>query len=167
MGENTVVLELEVNGTPHRVHVDTRETVLDLLRDHLDLKGVKKGCENGQCGACTVMMNGKAVNACLVPAVRARGKHIETVEGLEGVNGLHPLQREFALNGAVQCGFCTSGMLMSAKALLDANPSPGREKIKEALSGNLCRCTGYKKIIEAVEAASTFEGQRTRGPVTK
>jgi aerobic-type carbon monoxide dehydrogenase small subunit (CoxS/CutS family) len=154
MGENAMVIELEVNGMKHRVHASARETLLDLLRDKLGLKGVKRGCSAGQCGSCTVIMNGKAVNACLVPAVRVHGKRIATVEGLEGTNGLHPLQKAFVRNGAVQCGFCTSGMLMSAKALLDADSSPDRKKIKESLSGNLCRCSGYKKIIDAVEAVS-------------
>jgi carbon-monoxide dehydrogenase small subunit len=154
MGEHVVLIELVVNGIEHRVHTFTGATLLDLLREQLGLKGVKRGCSAGQCGACTVLMNGKAVNACLVPAVRADGKQIATVEGLEGVDGLHPLQKEFESKGAVQCGFCTPGMLMSAKALLDSVPNPAIKTIKEALSGNLCRCSGYKKIIEAVEAAS-------------
>ena len=149
-----MLIQVEVNGIEHRVHVSTSATLLDLLRDQLRLKGVKRGCSAGQCGSCTVLMDGKAVNACLVPAVRANGKQIATVEGLEGVDGLHPLQKEFERHGAVQCGFCTPGMLMSAKALLDSVPNPDKERIKEALSGNLCRCSGYKKIIEAVEAAS-------------
>jgi len=154
MGEQVVLIQLVVNGIEHRVHTSTGATLLDLLREQLGLKGVKRGCSAGQCGACTVLMNGKAVNACLVPAVRADGKQITTVEGLEGVDGLHPLQKEFESKGAVQCGFCTPGMLMSAKALLDSVPNPAIKTIKEALSGNLCRCSGYKKIIEAVEAAS-------------
>ena len=154
MDEHTVLIQVEVNGIEHRAHVSTSATLLDLLRDQLRLKGVKRGCSAGQCGSCTVLMDGKAVNACLVPAVRANGKQIATVEGLEGVDGLHPLQKEFERHGAVQCGFCTPGMLMSAKALLDSVPNPDKERIKEALSGNLCRCSGYKKIIEAVEAAS-------------
>lgn len=154
MGEQFVLIQLVVNGIEHRVHTSTGATLLDLLREQLGLKGVKRGCSAGQCGSCTVLMNGKAVNACLVPAVRAAGKQIATVEGLEGVAGLHPLQKEFESKGAVQCGFCTPGMLMSAKALLDSVPNPARKMIKEALSGNLCRCSGYKKIIEAVEAAS-------------
>ncbi len=157
MGGNALVIDFEVNGIPQRVHADTGETLLDLLRDKLGFKSVKRGCGAGQCGACTVIMEGRAVNACLVPAVRVQGKSISTVEGLEGTEGLHPLQKEFVEKGAVQCGFCTSGMLMSAKALLDRDPSPGRRKIKESLSGNLCRCTGYQKIIDAVEAASGHE----------
>ncbi len=154
MDEHAVLIQLEANGTPYRVHASTSATLLDLLRDQLGLKGVKLGCSAGQCGSCTVLMDGKPVNACLVPAVRANGKQITTVEGLEEADGLHPLQKEFERHGAVQCGFCTPGMLMSAKALLDTVPHPDREEIKEALSGNLCRCSGYKKIIEAVEAAS-------------
>jgi carbon-monoxide dehydrogenase small subunit len=157
MGGNALVIDFEVNGMPQRVHADTGETLLDLLRDKLGFKSVKRGCGAGQCGACTVIMEGRAVNACLVPAVRVQGKSISTVEGLEGPDGLHPLQKEFVEKGAVQCGFCTSGMLMSAKALLDVETSPDRGKIKESLSGNLCRCTGYQKIIDAVEAASKGE----------
>ncbi len=167
MGEHAVVIQIEVNGIEHRVHASTSDTLLDLLRGKLGLKGVKRGCSAGQCGSCTVILDGKAVNACLVPAVRANGKHVTTVEGLEGVDGPHPLQEEFERNGTVQCGFCTSGMLMSAKALLDSNPNPDRNKIKEALSGNLCRCTGYKKIIDAVEAASKSELPPARAPMTR
>jgi carbon-monoxide dehydrogenase small subunit len=158
---NDQVVELVVNGIGYRVQTSIRETLLDLLRDKLGLKSVKKGCAAGQCGSCTVIMNGKAVNACLVPAVRAHGKRIETVEGLGGEEGLHPLQREFVRKGALQCGFCTSGMLMSAKALLDAVPNPDGKEIKESLSGNLCRCTGYKTILEAVEAASKAMAEGT------
>jgi len=154
MVERAVPIQFVVNGIEHRVHTFTGATLLDLLRDQLGLRGAKRGCSAGQCGSCTVLMNGKAVNACLVPAVRADGKQIATVEGLEGVDGLHPLQEEFESKGAVQCGFCTPGMLMAAKALLDSVSNPSRKGIKEALSGNLCRCSGYKKIIEAVEAAS-------------
>ena len=146
-----VLLRLTVNGKPIEVRVNPTWTLLRVLREELRLTGTKKGCEQGDCGACTVQMEGKAVNACLVLALQAEGKAIETVEGLGTPENLHPLQHSFIRQGAVQCGFCTPGMLMSAKALLDANPRPTREEIKLGLSGNLCRCTGYVKIIKAIQ----------------
>jgi carbon-monoxide dehydrogenase small subunit len=149
-----VLLRMTVNGKPVEVRVNPTWTLLRVLREELRLTGTKKGCEQGDCGACTVQMEGKAVNACLVLALQAEGKAIETVEGLGTAENLHPLQQSFIRQGAVQCGFCTPGMLMSAKALLDQSPRPTRDEIKRGISGNLCRCTGYVKIIKAIEGAS-------------
>ncbi len=149
-----VLLRMTVNGRPVEVGVDPAWTLLKVLREALKLTGTKKGCEQGDCGACTILMNGKAVNACLVLALQANGKTIETIEGLGTPENLHPLQKSFIKHGAVQCGFCSPGMLMSAKALLDRNPHPTAEEIKRGISGNLCRCTGYVKIIKAIEEAS-------------
>lgn len=147
-------LSMVINGKKVELEVDPTATLVNVLRDQLGLTGTKKGCEQGDCGACTVIMNGKTVNSCLVLAVQAQGKEILTIEGLGTADHLHPLQEAFIEHGAVQCGYCTPGMLLSAKTLLDRNPHPQREDIKEALSGNLCRCTGYLQIIEAVEAAA-------------
>ena len=154
MGNRNIAVEMDVNGIRHQVHVDPGTTLLEVLREQLNLKGTKQGCGNGECGACTVIMNGKAVNACLVLAVRAHNKSITTIEGIASNKNLHPIQEEFIKNGAVQCGFCTPGMIMSAKALLDESSEPDREDIKEALSGNLCRCSGYQKIVQAIINAS-------------
>jgi len=129
-------------------------TLLDVLREQLGLTGTKKGCDAGDCGACTVVMDGKAILSCLTPVLQAAGKEIVTVEGLAQEGKLHPLQETFIECGAVQCGFCTPGMLLSAKALLEQNPSPTQEETKVAIAGNLCRCTGYKKIIDAIILAS-------------
>jgi carbon-monoxide dehydrogenase small subunit len=147
-------IRLKVNGAPYEVFVEPWKTLLDVLREEIGLTGVKSGCEEGECGACTVLVDGKAVNSCLMLAPRAQGKEIVTIEGLEGEEGLHPLQQAFVEHFAVQCGFCTPGMILSAKALLDKTPHPTEEEVRVALSGNLCRCTGYVKIIEAVLAAS-------------
>jgi carbon-monoxide dehydrogenase small subunit len=145
----------KLNGEAVNVEVESAWTLLYLLREILELTGTKLGCGYGECGACTVIMDGQAVNACLVPVLEAEGKNVTTIEGLVQPDGqLHPLQRTFIDHGAVQCGFCTPGMIMSAKALLDENQSPTDEEIKESIAGNLCRCTGYVKIIEAVKAAS-------------
>jgi carbon-monoxide dehydrogenase small subunit len=127
---------------------------VDFLREDLGLTGTKKGCEEGECGACTIILDGKTVLSCLVPAVKAHGAEILTVEGMAEGNKLHPIQQAFWEEGAVQCGYCTPGMLLSAKALLDENPAPGVEEVKEAISGNLCRCTGYSKIVRAIQVAS-------------
>jgi aerobic-type carbon monoxide dehydrogenase small subunit (CoxS/CutS family) len=144
-----------VNGEEHRLEVLAHRTLLQVLRDDLGLTGTKDGCSEGDCGACTVIMDGRAVNSCLVLAPQADGCRIETIEGLSR-KGPHPLQKAFVKEGAIQCGYCTPGLIMSAKALLDENPSPTREEIKRALAGNLCRCTGYVKIVEAVlEAAES------------
>ena len=145
---------LTINGKEYELAVAPNMTLADLLREELLLTGTKKGCELGDCGTCTVIMNGKAVNSCLVLAVQASGKEITTVEGLETDDGLHPLQEKFIENGAIQCGFCTSGMLLSAKTLLDKTPKPDELEIRTAISGNLCRCTGYQKIVESIKDVS-------------
>jgi aerobic carbon-monoxide dehydrogenase small subunit len=151
-------MQFTLNGEAVNVEVESAWTLLYLLREVLELTGTKLGCGYGECGACTVIMDGQAVNACLVPVLEAEGKNVTTIEGLVRPDGqLHPLQRTFVDHGAVQCGFCTPGMIMSAKALLDENQSPTDEEIKESLAGNLCRCTGYVKIIEAVKAAAGGE----------
>ena len=148
------MLRMKVNGRPVEVAVKPTWTLLRVLREELRLTGTKKGCEQGDCGACVVIMNGKTVNSCLVLALQAESKEIETIEGLGTEDNLHPLQKSFIEHGAVQCGFCTPGMLMSSKVLLQENPKPAQEEIKVAISGNLCRCTGYTKIIKAIESAS-------------
>ena len=147
-------LELTVNGQLNNLEVEPQRTLLEVLRDDLGMTGTKRGCDDASCGACTVLLNGKAVLSCNILALEAQGKDILTVEGLAKDGQIHPLQKAFIEHGAIQCGFCTPGMLMSAKELLDRNPNPSESDIKEALAGNLCRCTGYTKIIEAVQAAS-------------
>ena len=147
-------IELKVNGELYEVFSEPWKTLLDVLREEIGLTGVKSGCEEGECGACTVLVDGKAVNSCLMLARQAQGKDIVTIEGLEEKEGLHPLQQAFVEHFAVQCGFCTPGMILSAKGLLDRTPHPTEEEVRVALSGNLCRCTGYIKIVEAVLAAS-------------
>jgi carbon-monoxide dehydrogenase small subunit len=154
MAEKKMSIQITVNEVFYQEEVLTGMTLLAFLREQLKLTGTKEGCGNGQCGACTVIMDGKAVNSCLVLAVQADGARITTIEGVEGPDGLHPLQQAFIDEGAVQCGFCTPGMILSAKALLDENADPDEGEIKEALSGNLCRCTGYVKIIRAVKNAA-------------
>lgn len=150
----TRVIQLNVNGEICDVSVKPNETLLDVIRDRLELTGTKKGCDTGQCGSCTVLLEGKPINSCLVLAVEAHGKDILTVEGLAKNGQFHPLQEAFVQEGAVQCGYCTPGMLLSAKALLDDNPNPTEEKVKEAIAGNLCRCTGYVKIVKAILTAA-------------
>jgi carbon-monoxide dehydrogenase small subunit len=147
-------IKFKLNGTWMDVDTDLDRMLLDLLRDDLGRTGTKKGCEMGECGACTVMMNGRAVLSCLTPALKADGAEIVTVEGLADGDHLHPLQEAFWEEGAVQCGYCTPGMLVSAKALLDENKSPTQHEVKQAISGNLCRCTGYAKIARAIQTAS-------------
>ena len=147
-------LRFKLNGSWQEVETRPDRILLDLLREDLGFTGTKKGCERGECGACTVIMNGQAVLACLIPALKADGAEILTVEGMAPKDRLHPLQQAFWEEGAVQCGYCTPGMLLSAKALLDENPEPGVEEVKKAISGNLCRCTGYTKIVGAVLAAA-------------
>lgn len=145
---------LSVNGEQHELLAPPHHTLLEVLREQLGLTGTKHGCEVGECGACTVLVEGKPVLSCLVLPARVVGEEITTVEGLADGARLHPLQQAFVDQGAVQCGYCTPGMLLSAKALLDEIPNPDREQIKAALSGNICRCTGYAKIIDAVEDAA-------------
>ena len=137
------VISFVVNGKPEKREVAVDKLLLDFLREDLGLTGTKRGCGVGECGACTVIVDGRAVNSCLIPAVTIDGKTVITVEGLADGDKLHPLQQSFIDHGAVQCGFCTPGMLLSAKALLDAKPNPSRQEIKVAMSGNVCRCTGY------------------------
>jgi len=146
------LIHLRINDTEYDVAVPPNETLVDMLRYRLGLTGTKKGCGLGDCGSCTVIMDGNAVNSCLVLAVQADGSQITTAEGLETDEGLHPVQKAFIEHGAVQCGFCTSGMIVSAKNLLDKNRNPTEAEIRTALSGNLCRCTGYQKIVEAVQS---------------
>lgn len=148
-----VAVSFQVNGKEVCLEVEPGETALHVLRERLGLKGVKEGCGMGECGACTVVVDGRAVNACLVLAAQLHGRKVLTVEGLESPVGLHPLQEAFLEHHAVQCGYCTPGMLMSAYALILSNPSPSREEIVRALAGNLCRCTGYQQVLEAIEAA--------------
>jgi carbon-monoxide dehydrogenase small subunit len=149
-----IALDFTLNGRPAHADAPDHWTVLDLLRDGLALSGTKDGCGEGVCGACTVLLDGEPVRACLVLAARVRGRSVLTVEGLEQAGAPDRLQEAFARSGAVQCGFCTPGMLLSAHALLAANPSPTEHDVREALAGNLCRCTGYTKIVEAVLAAA-------------
>jgi len=147
-----VNVTLTVNGKEHNIKVPSDERLLDTLRDRLHLTGVKEGCSIGECGACTVVLDGKAVTSCMVYTFQLDGSEVLTVEGLEIDGQLDPLQEAFIDHQAVQCGFCTPGMLMSAKALLNEKPDPDREEIKTAIEGNLCRCTGYQQIIEAIES---------------
>ena len=147
-------LKFNVNGKDVKLNVDDSLRLLDILREELGLTGTKEGCGLGECGACTVIMDGKTVNSCLVLAAEADGKQITTIEGLADDDKLHPIQEAFIEYGGLQCGFCTPGMIMSAKALLDENPSPDEEEIRRGIAGNLCRCTGYTKIIESVKVAA-------------
>ena len=147
-------LKFTINGQPREADIDPSMRLVDALRDVFNLTGTKEGCGEGECGACTVILDGKAVNSCLVLAGQAVGGSIVTIEGLSPEGELSRLQQAFVDAGAVQCGFCTPGMIMSAKALLDENPHPTEREIKVAISGNLCRCTGYKKIVKAVQLAA-------------
>ncbi|MEM3387496.1 MAG: (2Fe-2S)-binding protein [Nitrososphaerales archaeon] len=148
-------IKLFVNGEAYEVYTEPNRTLLDVLREDLELTGTKRGCDSGECGACTVLLNGKPVNSCLILAPEVDGQSVVTIEGISKPNlPLHPVQEAFIEKWAIQCGFCTPGMVISAKALLDRNPEPSEEEIKLALAGNLCRCTGYVKIVEAVKAAA-------------
>jgi carbon-monoxide dehydrogenase small subunit len=147
-------ISFTVNGSPFQLDVRPDMRLLDVLRDHLNLTGTKEGCGEGECGACTVLLDGKPVNSCLVLVGQVEGRHVATIEGLSRENELHPLQRAFINEGAVQCGYCTPGMILAAKAVLDSNPNPSEEEIRRGISGNLCRCTGYQKIVRAVRAAA-------------
>lgn len=147
-------VRMRVNGVWKEASVQPETTLLEVLRDTWGLTGAKRGCDEGDCGACTVLLDGKPVNSCLVLAIRLDGREITTIEGLGKEDRLHPLQSAFIHHGALQCGFCGPGMILSAKALLDSNPNPTEAEIRQALAGNICRCTGYSKIIEAVQSAS-------------
>jgi carbon-monoxide dehydrogenase small subunit len=148
------LMRFNVNGVIYEEEIDHRRTLLEVLRENFGLLGTHKGCDEGQCGACTVLIDGKAVNSCLVLAVNAQGKKITTIEGLAQGEKLHPVQEAFVETGAIQCGFCSPGMIMTAKAFLDKNKNPTVEEVKRAISGNLCRCTGYFQIIDAVMKAA-------------
>jgi carbon-monoxide dehydrogenase small subunit len=156
MGKMTIqTLTMTLNGEEVTVQVKPSAMLVEVLRDQLELTGTKVACGEGECGACTVLLDGVPVNSCLVPALKAQGREVMTVEGLAPLGELHPLQKAFVEHGAVQCGYCTPGMLMSAKALLDHNPNPTEDEVRLAISGNLCRCTGYAKIVEAILDVST------------
>ena len=148
------LLTMMVNGETVEVAIEPSAMLLDVLRDELGLTGAKEACGQGDCGACTVLLDGKAVNSCITPAMKAMNKEVLTIEGLGSPGKLHPIQEAFVEHGAVQCGFCIPGMILSTKALLDENPAPTEEVVRVGLSGNLCRCTGYVKIVEAVLAAA-------------
>ncbi|MAT14743.1 MAG: ferredoxin [Planctomyces sp.] len=148
------VVSTKINGRPVEFLCEPRQTLLEVLRESLDLIGTKEGCSNGNCGACTVLIEGQPVDSCLVLAVEAEGASIETIEGVAKGSELHPLQKAFLEEAALQCGICTPGLIMSAKALLAKNPDPTEEEIRFALAGNLCRCTGYDKIVRAVQSAA-------------
>jgi len=160
------IVELKINGETHSLALGPNVTLLEVLREHLGLTGTKEACDAGECGACTVLVDGMNVNSCLVLAVDAVGKEIITIEGLAQNGRLHPVQVAFHELGAIQCGYCSPGMILSAKALLDHNVNPSKREIQEAISGNLCRCTGYVKIVEAIQCAAAAiredakEGQR-------
>lgn len=154
------VISFVLNGDQMELEVEMHWTLLHLLREHQELTGTKSGCEGGECGACTVLVNGKAVNSCLFPAMEIEGATVTTIEGMAKPSGeLHPLQQAFVEHGAVQCGFCTPGMIMAAKALLDENPNPTEDEIRHAIAGNMCRCTGYVQIIRAIKMASQAAAQ--------
>lgn len=147
-------LNLKVNGRSEELLIDPHKTLLQVLREDLGLTGAKHGCGVGDCGSCTVLLDGEPVNSCLVLALQVEGREILTIEGLAQDGELHPVQDAFIDHGAIQCGFCTPGMILTGKALLDVNPTPNRKEIRQAISGNLCRCTGYQKIVEALEDAA-------------
>lgn len=151
------ILSFTLNGSPVDVVVTATETLLDVLREKLGVTGPKRGCDDGDCGTCTVLIDGQPVRSCLTIALTVQGKSVLTVEGLSADGNLHPLQKAFHEHGAFQCGFCTPGMLMSAKALLDSNPHPSRDEIRLYMSGNLCRCGSYEEVIEAIQAVAAGE----------
>jgi len=158
MGSQKSIIDLNVNGIIHTFEVKSNWTLLKVLKDELGLTGTKCGCDKGQCGACTVLLNGKPVLSCLTLAITTHGQEITTIEGLEEGGYLHPLQESFINRGALQCGFCTPGMIMSAKALLDKNPHPTEEEIKHSLRGNLCRCGTYDKVVQAIQDTAEKTG---------
>jgi carbon-monoxide dehydrogenase small subunit len=151
------ILSFTLNGSPVDVIVTPTETLLDVLRERLSVTGPKRGCDDGDCGTCTVLLDGEPIRSCLTIALTVAGREVLTVEGLTANGDLHPLQKAFHEHGAFQCGFCTPGMLMSAKALLDHNPNPSRTEIREYMSGNLCRCGSYEEVIEAIQAVAAGE----------
>lgn len=153
-------LELKINGEDYTIELEPHRTLLEVIRNDFGLTGTKLGCGGGECGACTVILSGKAVKSCLMLAFDAKDKEIWTIEGLAKGGELHPLQRAFVERGAIQCGFCTPGMIMASKALLDENHQPSEQEIKDALAGNLCRCTGYVKILEAVSSVASIDTKR-------
>ncbi len=157
MASHTTTLTLRINGEEHRVAFPTHHTLLEVLREECGLTGTKHGCELGECGSCTVLVDGKPVLSCLALAAEMEGKSVETVEGMQQANELHPLQKTFADLGAAQCGYCTPAILLTAQALLEANPDPSEEETRAALAGVLCRCTGYVKILEAVAGAAALQ----------
>ena len=154
-----MLITCRVNGDEHTVLADSRDTLLELLRERLGLTGTKEGCGNGNCGTCTVLVDGAPVNACLVLAQEAPGRDILTIEGVSESGKLHPIQQALVEHGGTQCGFCTPGIVLAAKALLDENPSPTPHAIRHAIAGNICRCTGYDKIVEAIAAAAVAQGR--------
>jgi len=154
-----IKINLKVNGSLYKGEIEPRRTLLEFLREDLELTGTKEGCGMGECGTCTILLNGKPIKSCIFLAVQANGKEVTTIEGVENPDGtLHPIQKAFIDYGAIQCGFCTPGMVLTAKALLEENPSPTELEVRRAISGNLCRCTGYQKIVEAI-LASVQEGR--------
>jgi carbon-monoxide dehydrogenase small subunit len=155
-------LKLTVNGQPYELYINPKTLLVEVLRDELGLTGTKRGCESAACGACTVNLNGVAVKSCSILALQANGGEVLTIEGLAEGTQLHPLQKAFLDHGAFQCGFCTAGMLMSAKGLFNENPSPTPEEIKESIDGNICRCTGYNSIIRALSAVAQGEYKESR-----
>lgn len=150
-------MKIKVNGKDHKISAKPWRTLLDVIRNELGLTGTKEGCGTGNCGSCTVLIDGQAVNACLVLIGEVKGKAITTIEGLSREGKIHPLQQAFMDEGAVQCGFCTPGLILMAKAFLDSNPKPSESQVREAIAGNLCRCTGYDKIIRAIMTAAQAE----------
>lgn len=158
-------INISVNGRQHELYVSPDRTLLEVLREELNLIGTKKGCDDSNCGVCTVLMDGMAIKSCTILIPQVKGRSITTIEGLERENNLHPLQQAFIDHFAVQCGFCTPGMILTAKAILNENPNATEEDIREGLHGNICRCTGYKKIVEAIEAVRDGEYEESCGEV--
>jgi len=162
--DEKVNISFKLNGKPCTICVNPFKTLVKVLREDLNLTGTKEGCGQGECGACTILLDGKPVNSCLIFAPQVEGKEVTTIEGLHCRGELHPIQEAFIEEGAIQCGFCTPGFIMSSKALLETNPHPTKEEIKVALAGNLCRCTGYAKIVSAVENAALRLAEKSPSP---